>query len=58
MLDLLDYRRKVFELYRDIRTAGDDPAGRDNFQCVKDELFRTHPQSALDAEQKDRKSVV
>ena len=51
MLDLLDYRRRVNDLYRDIRAAGADPAGRDHFQRVKDEIFRTHPQSALDAEQ-------
>jgi len=52
MLDLLDYRHKVFELYRDIRDAGDDPTGRDHFQRVKDDIFRTHPQSALNDEQK------
>ena len=52
MLDLLDYRHKVFELYRDIRAAGDDPTGRDHFQRVKDDIFRTHPQSALNDEQK------
>ena len=52
MLDLLDYRHKIFELYRDIRALGDDPAGRIKFQQVKDEIFRTHPQSALNDEQK------
>ncbi len=52
MLDLLDYRHKIFELYRDIRAAGDDPTGRVKFQQVKDEIFRTHPQSALNDEQK------
>ncbi len=52
MLDLLDYRHKIFELYRDIRAAGADPAGRDQLQQVKDEIFRIHPQSALNDEQK------
>ncbi len=52
MLDLLDYRHRVFELYRDIRALGDDPIGRVKFQQVKDEIFRTHPQSALNDEQK------
>lgn len=51
MLDLLDYRHRVFELYREIRAFGDNPAGRDHFQQVRDELFRTHPQSALNVEQ-------
>jgi uncharacterized protein len=52
MLDLLDYRHKIFELYRDIRATEDASAGRDHFQRVKDEIFRTHPQSALNDEQK------
>jgi uncharacterized protein (DUF1684 family) len=51
MLDLLDYRRRVFELYREVRAFGDNPAGRDHFQQVRDELFRSHLQSALNAEQ-------
>ena len=52
MLDLLDYRHKIFELYRDIRATENASAGRDHFQKVKDEIFRTHPQSALNDEQK------
>lgn len=51
MLDLLDYRRRVHELYRDIRAADGDPAAREVFRKAKDEIFRSHPQSALDAEQ-------
>ncbi|MBA3868286.1 MAG: DUF1684 domain-containing protein [Anaerolineae bacterium] len=51
MLDLLDYRHKIFDLYRDIHAAGADPAGRDHFQRVKDDIFLTHPQSALNTEQ-------
>jgi len=51
MLDLLDYRHKIFDLYRDIRANQDASAGRDHFQRVKDNIFRTHPQSALNAEQ-------
>ncbi len=52
MLDLLDYRRRVHELYLGVRTAGTDPSGRDHFQQVRDHLFRTHTQSALNDEQK------
>ena len=52
MLDLLDYRHKIFELYRDIRATENASAGRDHFQRIKDEIFRTHPQSALNDEQK------
>ncbi len=50
MLDLLDYRRRVHELYRDVR-SGEGAATCTAFRTAKDELFRTHPQSALNNEQ-------
>lgn len=50
MLDLLDYRRRVFELYRDVR-AGEGMETCAAFRAAKDELFRTHSQSALNSEQ-------
>ncbi len=52
MLDLLDYRRRVTNLYRTIREANGDPAAWEAFHAAKNEIFRTHPQSALDDEQK------
>jgi uncharacterized protein (DUF1684 family) len=51
MLDLLDYRRRVSDLYRTLRAADGDPAACADFRAARDELFRTHPQSALDLEQ-------
>ena len=48
MLDLLDYRRRVSDLYRLLRAAGSDPAACADFRAARDDLFRTHPQSALD----------
>ena len=51
MLDLLDYRRRVFELYRAVRLSGSAQAWR-RFRRDRDALFRDHPQSALDAQQK------
>lgn len=52
MLDLLDYRRRVTELYRLIR-EGDDPASVWMlFRQTRDELFRSHAQSPLDEAQK------
>jgi uncharacterized protein (DUF1684 family) len=51
MLDLLDYRRRVTELYRVLRAAGDDPTACRDFRAARDELFRTHPQAALDEAQ-------
>lgn len=51
MLDLLDYRRRVSDLYRTLRAAGNDPTACADFRAARNDLFRTHPQSALDADQ-------
>lgn len=48
-LDLLDWRRRVGDLYR---LRGDDAL--DRFRAGRDELFRTHPQSPLDPEARAR----
>src|SRR5947209_16030934 len=56
--DLYDYRTRVAEMYRTRRQAG--LAGEDaatvlqRFRVSKDELFASHPQSALDQEQKQQ----
>ncbi|RMG87020.1 MAG: DUF1684 domain-containing protein [Chloroflexi bacterium] len=55
MLDLLDYRRRVFEMYRLLRRAFDDDAVQAaalRFRRAKDELYRTHPQSPFDEQQR------
>jgi hypothetical protein len=53
MLDLLDYRRRVAEMYRVVRELGTDaPEAHAHLQCVRDELFQTYPQSPLDEQQK------
>ncbi len=52
MLDLLDYRRRVTDLFRMVREADGDPAAWTAFHAAKDAIFRTHPQSALDEGQK------
>ena len=46
-LDLLDYRRRVAEIYRDVRAGG---LGHDTWArwtTARDDLFRKHPQSAI-----------
>jgi uncharacterized protein (DUF1684 family) len=53
MLDLLDYRRRVFEIYRVVREKGDDPATWTWWRGQRDDLFRSHSQSALEADQKE-----
>ena len=53
--DLLDYRRKVGEMYARVRYGRLDQAARClEFRRAQDDLFRTHPQSALSGEQKAR----
>jgi len=54
MLDLLDYRRRVAEMYRAVRAGDGDSQVCLTFRQARDELFRSHPQSALDAAQKSR----
>lgn len=52
MLDLLDYRRRVAEIYCIIRELGTDAAqAHGRFQHVRDELLQMHSQSPLDEQQ-------
>lgn len=47
LLDLLDWKRRIFALYAEVRAAADpEPAWR-RWREGRDELFRTHPQSPL-----------
>ncbi|MDQ7024892.1 MAG: DUF1684 domain-containing protein [Anaerolineae bacterium] len=53
MLDLLDYRRRVFAMYNHIRETGTSVADSFAlFRASRDDLFASHSQSALDAQQK------
>jgi hypothetical protein len=52
-LDLMDYRRRVAELYAWLRQEEQSPEARLlEFRRRRDDLFTSHPQSALSAEQK------
>jgi len=46
-LDLLDWKRRVFALYAEIRTAADPRAAWDRWRAVRRELIATHPQSPI-----------
>jgi uncharacterized protein (DUF1684 family) len=48
-LELLDWKRRVFELYANVRAAMDPEAAWGRWRDVRDELFRVHPQSPIDA---------
>jgi len=52
MLDLLDYRRRVAELYQRVRLMDDPQAAWQHWRQARDELFGTHSQSALTADQR------
>ena len=47
LVDLLAWKRRVFELYAVVRAAPDSGAAWQVWRAVRDDLFRTHPQSPL-----------
>ena len=53
-LELADYRRRVAQMYAAVRqsTAKPEQAWR-RYRAQRENLFRTHPQSALDRDQKE-----
>lgn len=50
-LELLDWKRRVFGLYADVRGLAPE-AGWELWRDTRDELFRTHPQSPLPPERR------
>ena len=46
-LELLDWKRRVFELYAAVRSEQDDAAAWDVWRARRDDLFRRHPQSPI-----------
>jgi uncharacterized protein len=44
-LDLLDWKRRIFALYAEVRGTDDPVAAWDRWREVRSELYRTHPQS-------------
>jgi uncharacterized protein (DUF1684 family) len=50
VFDLLEWKRRIFELYAEIRSASDPAEAWLVWREVRDELFRLHPQSPLPEE--------
>jgi uncharacterized protein (DUF1684 family) len=50
LLELLDWKRRVFGLYARIRATPDPVAAWDLWRAGRDELFATHPQTPLPEE--------
>jgi uncharacterized protein len=51
-LDLLDWKRQVFELYEEVRASPDPEAARQLWRETREALYRTHPQSPLPPERR------
>jgi uncharacterized protein (DUF1684 family) len=49
VLTLADWRRRVSDLYSRIRSTADPRRAWDLWRVTRDELFRTHPQTPIDA---------
>ena len=47
LLALTDWRRRIAELYAEVRAEADPVAAWRRWREVRDELFRTHPQSPI-----------
>ena len=54
VLDLLDWKRRVFAIYAEVRAAADAEHAWLRWREVRDELFRTHAQSPLPPEARAR----
>src|SRR5476649_262199 len=46
-LEIVDWRRRVFALYAEVRAATDLPAAHDLWRRTRDDLFSTHPSTPL-----------
>jgi uncharacterized protein (DUF1684 family) len=48
VLELWDYRRRVHEMYRDVRRGESDAETRLHWEQARNRLFATHPQSPIE----------
>jgi uncharacterized protein len=46
-LDLLDWKRRILDVYREGRESSDPRAGWERWRSVRDDLFANHPQSPI-----------
>ncbi|HEY2326216.1 MAG TPA: DUF1684 domain-containing protein [Gaiellaceae bacterium] len=52
-LELLDWKRRIFALYAEVRADSDPARAWQRWREVRDELYRDHPQSPLLPERRD-----
>lgn len=48
-LDLLDWKRRIFAVYQEVRESQEPKAGWERWRAVRDDLFALHPQSPIPA---------
>jgi uncharacterized protein (DUF1684 family) len=53
LLDLLDWKRAIFDLYREIRATPDHAGAWQRWRVVRDELFAGHAQSPIPEAERD-----
>lgn len=53
-LALLDWRRRIFDLYRRVRGSAEPARAWDEWRRVRDEMFATHPQSPIPEDERPR----
>jgi uncharacterized protein len=54
LIDLLDWKRRIFELYAEVRRSPDPRAAWLRWRSVRDDLFATHPQSPVPPADRER----
>ncbi len=47
LLDLVDWKRRIFDAYREVRASDDPATAWARWRGVRDEMFATHPQSPI-----------
>ncbi len=51
-LQLLDWKRRIFELYAEVRVAKEPPRAWEGWKASRDQLFASHPQSPIPADER------
>lgn len=57
MLELLDFKRQVSEMYARVRSEGDPEKAWNDWRARRADLFREHPQSALPKDERGVKTL-
>ncbi len=57
-LTLLDWKRRIFDLYRQVRAHDDPRTAWELWRATKDAMFATHEQSPLSAERRKEMTAI